>query len=140
MKQIETFSDEVKNNIVGLGKDSDLKSLTIEWMKGISPHRYTYNFTSLGRPIIQFPQDMIAMQELIWDVKPDLILETGIAHGGSLILSASMLAMLDVCDAISGARRSIQKSRVAKCSGLISTYGLIIVRQSNRTRWHLEFK
>jgi len=101
MKQIETFSDEVKNNIVGLGKDSDLKSLTIEWMKGISPHRYTYNFTSLGRPIIQFPQDMIAMQELIWDVKPDLILETGIAHGGSLILSASMLAMLDVCDAIS---------------------------------------
>jgi len=54
----------------------------------------------LGRPIIQYPQDMVAMQELIWSVRPDLIIETGIAHGGSLVLSASMLAMLDMCDAI----------------------------------------
>jgi cephalosporin hydroxylase len=62
--------------------------------------RYSYNFTWLGRPIIQYPQDMVAMQELIWQVKPDLIIETGIAHGGSLIMSASMLAMLDYCDAV----------------------------------------
>ena len=59
-----------------------------------------YNFESLGRPIIQTPIDMIAMQELIWSIKPDLIIETGIAHGGSLILSASMLAQLDMCEAI----------------------------------------
>ena len=58
-----------------------------------------YNFEWLGRPIIQMPPDMVAMQELIWAVKPDLILETGIAHGGSLVLSASMLALLDLCDA-----------------------------------------
>lgn len=62
--------------------------------------QYSYNFAWLGRPIIQYPQDMVAMQELIWSVRPDLIIETGIAHGGSLILSASMLAMLDLCDAI----------------------------------------
>lgn len=61
---------------------------------------YEYNFDMLGRPVIQMPQDMVAMQELIWKTKPDLIIETGIAHGGSLILSASMLALLDVCDAI----------------------------------------
>lgn len=61
---------------------------------------YEYNFDMLGRPIIQMPQDMVAMQELIWTIKPDLIIETGIAHGGSLILSASMLALLDMVDAI----------------------------------------
>jgi cephalosporin hydroxylase len=60
---------------------------------------YEYNFDWLGRPIIQFPQDMVAMQELIWEVKPDLIIETGIAHGGSLIMNASLLAMLELCEA-----------------------------------------
>jgi cephalosporin hydroxylase len=54
----------------------------------------------LGRPIIQYPQDMVAMQEIIWKVRPDLIIETGIAHGGSLIMNASMLALLDICEAI----------------------------------------
>ena len=62
--------------------------------------KYSYNFEFLGRPIIQYPQDMVAMQELIWTVQPDLIIETGIAHGGSLIMSASMLALLDYCDAV----------------------------------------
>jgi cephalosporin hydroxylase len=62
--------------------------------------KYVYNFDWLGRPIIQYPQDMVGVQELIWKVRPDLIIETGIAHGGSLIMSASMLAMLDMCDAI----------------------------------------
>ena len=62
--------------------------------------KYSYNFQWLSRPIIQYPQDMVVMQELIWQVKPDLVIETGIAHGGSLILSASMLALLDYCDAV----------------------------------------
>jgi len=62
--------------------------------------KYSYNFEWLGRPIIQYPQDMVAMQELIWKTRPDLIIETGIAHGGSLIMSASLLALLDYCDAV----------------------------------------
>ncbi|MEI7868325.1 MAG: cephalosporin hydroxylase family protein [Candidatus Methylumidiphilus sp.] len=62
--------------------------------------KYSYNFSWLGRPIIQYPQDMIAVQEIIWTVKPDLIIETGIAHGGSLIMSASLLALLDYCEAV----------------------------------------
>ena len=57
---------------------------------------YSYNFSWMGRPVIQYPQDMIAMQEIIWDIKPDLIIETGIAHGGSLIYYASLLEMLSV--------------------------------------------
>jgi cephalosporin hydroxylase len=61
--------------------------------------RYSYGFSWLGRPVIQYPQDIVAVQELVWAVRPDLIIETGIAHGGSLILSASLLALLDVCDA-----------------------------------------
>jgi cephalosporin hydroxylase len=62
--------------------------------------QYSYNFFWLGRPIIQYPQDMVALQEIIWEVRPDLIIEAGIAHGGSLVLSASMLALLDYCDAV----------------------------------------
>ena len=62
--------------------------------------KYVYNFDWMGRPIIQYPQDMAAVQELIWAVRPDVVIETGVAHGGSLVLSASMLAMLDMCDAI----------------------------------------
>ncbi len=62
--------------------------------------QYSYNFAWMSRPIIQYPQDMVAVQELIWRVRPDLVIETGIAHGGSLIFSASMLALLDMAEAI----------------------------------------
>ena len=61
---------------------------------------YSYNFSWLSRPIIQYPQDIVAVQEVISHVKPDLILETGIAHGGSLVLSASMLCLLDVMEGL----------------------------------------
>ncbi|WP_368670749.1 cephalosporin hydroxylase family protein [Limnothrix sp. PR1529] len=59
--------------------------------------KYSYNFTWLGRPVIQYPQDIVAVQELIWSIQPDLIIETGIAHGGSLIFSASMLELNAAC-------------------------------------------
>jgi len=95
------FAERVADNIEGLGADSQLGRETIRWIERANLYGYTYNFTALGRPVIQFPQDIVAMQELIWRVRPDLIVETGIAHGGSLILYASMLAMLDYCDAIS---------------------------------------
>ena len=100
MDPIEAFKSEVESNIESLGSDADQKALALQWMMAISPHRYTHNFQWLGRPIIQFPQDMVAVQQLIWDVKPDLVIETGIAHGGSLILSASLLAMLDLTECL----------------------------------------
>ena len=72
----------------------------LEFIKASLEDKYSYHFSWLSRPIIQYPQDIVAMQELIWMIKPDLIVETGIAHGGSLIMSASMLALLDYCEAV----------------------------------------
>ena len=92
----EEFQNQVKANIEALGQDKDLHELSNIWIRQASKLRYTFNFSWLGRPIIQYPQDMVAMQEIIWQVKPDLIIETGIAHGGSLIFSASMLALLEI--------------------------------------------
>jgi cephalosporin hydroxylase len=74
--------------------DVDLRTMSREWMIHSARYEYSYHFTWLGRPIIQFPQDILAVQELVWSVRPDLIVETGIARGGSLILSASLLELL----------------------------------------------
>lgn len=100
MNQHKKIKKEVEDNIKGLGRDKEMLDSSRTWLKDTLKHSYSYNFTWLGRPIIQYPQDMVAMQEIIWQVKPDLIIETGIAHGGSLIFSASMLAMLEYCDAV----------------------------------------
>lgn len=100
MNPIELFEDEIKKNINSLKDDSDLNALSRIWIREITRHKWAYNFSWFGRPAIQFPNDAWAMQELIWQIRPDLIIETGIAHGGSLIFSASMLALLDICDAI----------------------------------------
>ena len=96
----EQFNEEISYNISRLRADVELQASSHEWINKIATHKYTYNFRWLNRPIIQLPQDMVAMQEIIWEVKPDLIIETGIAHGGSLILSASMLTLLDYCAAV----------------------------------------
>jgi cephalosporin hydroxylase len=77
-----------------MAEDSRVQQVTLEWFQRVSGYEYSYHFRWLGRPIIQFPQDLMALQEIIWNVKPDLIVETGIAHGGSLIFYASMLELL----------------------------------------------
>jgi cephalosporin hydroxylase len=94
------FEQEVAARVAANGRDAALGRGTDAFMLASIAAKYSYNFSWLGRPIIQYPQDVVAMQELVWAVRPDLIVETGIAHGGSLILSASLLAMLDLCDAI----------------------------------------
>lgn len=100
MTPYEEFKLEGAAEIASLGRDADIAKLTREWMGAVNAKKYSYHFEWMGRPIIQYPQDIVAVQELIWQIRPDLIIETGIAHGGSLVLSASMLALLDVCDAI----------------------------------------
>jgi len=96
------FDKEVKERIDAIGQNEELKSCAHNFLKASLTPKYSYNFSWLGRPIIQYPQDMIAMQEIIWEVKPDLIIETGIAHGGSLIFSASMLELVAACTGIEG--------------------------------------
>jgi hypothetical protein len=93
------FKKEVADRIAAAPANPPLVDAARAFLLASVDAKYSYNFGWLSRPIIQYPQDMVAMQELIWSVRPDLIIETGIAHGGSLIFSASMLALLDLCDA-----------------------------------------
>lgn len=97
---MSNFEEEVQDRIAAMSLNEDLKNKAAEFLRASVRAQYSYNFAWLGRPVIQYPQDIVAMQELIWTVRPDLIIETGIAHGGSLIFSASMLNLLDVADAI----------------------------------------
>ena len=100
MKPDEQFEEEVQRNIEGLAGDADVQALSRIWLREITPHKYAYNFKWMGRPIIQLPQDMMAMQEILWDVKPDLVIEAGIAHGGSILYYASLLELLGHGDVI----------------------------------------
>ena len=94
---MKTFNEEVNERITESGNDLALTESGLAFTKASVAAKYSYNFSWLGRPIIQYPQDIVAMQELIWSVQPDLIIETGIAHGGSLIFSASMLELNAAC-------------------------------------------
>jgi cephalosporin hydroxylase len=88
------FENRNTKNIKLMSNDKTLNEVSKSWLNKGYKYEYSYHFTWLGRPIIQYPQDILAMQEIIWKVKPDLIIETGIAHGGSLMLSASILELL----------------------------------------------
>ena len=94
MDEIEEFQAEVAEQVRAMGASEELQQLGTNFVNEVAPYRYCYNFSWMGRPIIQYPQDMIAMQEIIWDVQPDLIVETGIAHGGSLVYYASLLELI----------------------------------------------
>lgn len=100
MDPIENFKQERSNAIKKYAEEEALKEASQEWLIQAFRHKYMYNFSWADRPIIQLPTDILVFQEIVWSVKPDLIIETGIAHGGSLMLSASMLALLDYCEAI----------------------------------------
>ncbi|MFN7714569.1 MAG: cephalosporin hydroxylase family protein, partial [Pseudanabaenaceae cyanobacterium] len=97
MTDYQKFRDECIKEIDTQGQNESLRTSGISFLETANPFKYSYHFEWLGRPIIQYPQDVVAMQELIWKVQPDLIIETGIAHGGSLIFSASMLELNAIC-------------------------------------------
>lgn len=94
MDSVDKFKKERKDAQAKMLLDAELREKSLDWMLLADKYKYTYNFTWLGRPIIKYPQDIVIMQELIWDVRPDLIIETGIAHGGSIIFSSSMMELL----------------------------------------------
>jgi len=93
------FQREREQRVRALAQDVEFAAASQHWLEASMRRKYVYNFEWLGRPIIQYPQDMVATQEIVWATRPDLIIETGIAHGGSLVLSASLLALLDLADA-----------------------------------------
>ena len=94
------FKSDIPKRIAQMRSNEALTKPGLEFLRASAVAEYSYNYHWMDRPIIQYPQDIVAMQELIWEIKPDLIVEMGIAHGGSLIFSASMLALMDMVDAI----------------------------------------
>lgn len=94
MNKLDEFKQEVLERIASYETDENFRQLALEWTKQSLLKKYIYNFKWLGRPIIQSPQDIVGLQEIIWETKPDLIIETGVAHGGSLMLWASMLEII----------------------------------------------
>jgi cephalosporin hydroxylase len=88
------FIEERRQRVGENGSNQALQTAATAFNEASNKAQYSYNFSWMGRPIIQYPQDMIAMQEIIWEIKPDLIIETGIAHGGSLIYYASLLELI----------------------------------------------
>jgi cephalosporin hydroxylase len=88
------YEEERSTCLTAQGRDQALKQRSVDWILATTATKYSYQFNWMGRPVIQFPQDLLAMQELIWTLKPDLIVETGVAHGGSLVFYASMLELV----------------------------------------------
>lgn len=103
----EQFQQEKAENIRAMTEDRDTGRIGRMFLDHVKDYKYCYNYTWMGRPIIQYPQDIVALQEVIMSIKPDLIIETGIAHGGSIILSASMLALLDMMEPDAGVKREV---------------------------------
>ena len=103
MDPIESFEAERLKRIDALAADAPFREQSRQWLEDSMRRQYAYNFSWMGRPIIQNPVDIVAMQEIIWQVRPDLVIETGIAHGGSLILSASLLELNAACGGPAGA-------------------------------------
>jgi cephalosporin hydroxylase len=94
MTEVEQFAAERAAGIARLRDSADMRALGVQFVRETASHKYSYNFTWMGRPLIQFPQDMVALQEIVWRIRPDVIVETGVAHGGSLIYSASLLELI----------------------------------------------
>ena len=122
------FFKEVIERLNNNGTNQSLIDASKNFMIKSTKPKYSYNYFALGCPIIQYPQDMIAIQELIWEVKPDLIIETGIAHGGSVIMSASALALLDICEAIKNKQKFDPNKSNRKVIGID-----IDIRKHNRS-------
>ncbi len=93
---VSEFFAERNADITAMGADAELRQKSLDWMLHADKYKYTYNFTWMGRPIIKFPSDIVIQQELMWKLKPDLVIETGIAHGGSIIFTASMMEMMGI--------------------------------------------
>lgn len=104
MSDHEKFQADCISEVANQGADRALLKMTNEWVVKASEHKYSYHFEWMGRPIIQHPQDIVGMQEILWKVQPDLVIETGVARGGSLILYASLLELIASCGGPQGSK------------------------------------
>jgi cephalosporin hydroxylase len=158
----DALEAERAENAKKLAGAQHLKDLALDFMRETGPYRYTYNFRWMGVPIIQFPQDLMAVQEIIWDTRPEVVVETGIAHGGGLVFYASMLEMAGIdglalgveVDFRSHNRRSIEahpmarrikvvdgssidRSTVRRVEELVAGRRTLVILDSNHTHEHV---
>ena len=108
-KALNVFESKKKNNIEAIKKDKRFSKNSLQWMIESEQYRYVYNFRWMGVPIIKYPNDIVAIQEIIWETKPDLVIETGVAHGGSVVFIASILNMVNKKSKIIGIDLEIRK-------------------------------
>ena len=158
-----SFVDEVNSRVGQNPKNASLKKSADDFMRESLKSGYSYNFSWLGVPIIQYPQDVLAIQEVIWKVKPDLIIECGVARGGSILFSASMLSLIgnggkvvgvdiDIRDharkAIADSKfadsitliqgSSIEQSTIAQVHAIAKNYkNILVILDSNHTEDHV---
>ena len=123
----KSFSLQIEASLESLKNDPELRSLSDKWLLKALESNYSHNFSWLGLPIIQTPPDIYSMQELIWKVRPDLIIETGVARGGSVLLSASLLALIEMAESIETGHIFDLKAPKRKVIGID-----IEIRSSNR--------
>lgn len=128
MNPVELFLEERRSNIAAIRESKSISDLSNEWIREVSGFKYIFNFDWLGRPIIQMGSDMVVVQEAVWKTRPNLIIETGIAHGGSLVYHASLLALLDLCDAFEATMTVDPRNPKRQVLGID-----IDIREHNRT-------
>lgn len=131
MNASDEFKIECQGRIESYSSDKSLKDVSMSFRNATINAKYSYNFTWMGRPIIQYPQDIIAMQEIIWQVRPDLIIETGIAHGGSTIFYASMLELLGGDGHVVGIDIDIRKHNRAEIERHLMSKRIIMIEGSS---------
>lgn len=123
----QDYISERDARVKDFGQDEEFKKVTNQWRQMALERKYMNSFSWLGRPMIQFPGDVMAMQELVSAIKPTVIVETGVAHGGSLILNASLLHMNGIDGKVVGVdidirphnRAEIEKNPYSKMISLI---------------------
>ena len=120
---VQLFRDNCRAEITAQGASADARRASLDWMRLTGATKYSFHFEWLGRPIIQYPQDIVAFQEIVYRVRPDVIVETGIAHGGSLVLSASHVSQLSstASPPHSSAQSCTQSSLLVSSSQLSTT-------------------
>ena len=109
MDDTKQFLDERKNRIASYPEKKKLFESGQTFLLESLAENYSYNFNWLGMPIIQYPQDIVAIQEILWETRPDTIVETGVARGGSLIFYASLLEMIGIDGMVFGIDIDIRK-------------------------------
>ena len=134
MGDIADFERMKKESIERMGSDSAFRAQSLNWLNESAKHKYSYHFSWLGLPVIQYPEDLVALQEIVWAVQPDVIVETGIARGGSLVFYASLLKLLGKNGLVIGIDVDIRPHNRAAIDAHALRSGIAMVEGSSISR------